>query len=128
MIDEIKPVGPAGISIFSGVAELVEHCGKLDAQFADASTREEGSFLVILRAGKYQVFFNVALRLPDIARVRLENVDNEERDAISILLVKFVKGRNLPPERRSGVAAEYQDHRLCGGKRGQPHAVRLVQF
>ena len=117
MIDEIKPVGPAGISIFSGVPELVEHCGKLDAQFADASTREEGSFLVILRTGKHKIFFDVALRLPDVARVRLENVDNEECDTISILLVKFVKGRNLPPERRSGVAAEYQDHRLFCGER-----------
>jgi hypothetical protein len=39
-------------------------------------------------------------------------VNHQERDAPAILLVELIEGRNLPPERRSGVAAEYQNHRL----------------
>jgi hypothetical protein len=40
------------------------------------------------------------------------DVHNQEGNAPSILLVKLIKGRNLPPERGSGVAAEYQNHGL----------------
>jgi len=41
-----------------------------------------------------------------------EYVHGVERDAIAVLLVEFVEGGNLPPERRSGVAAEDQHYRL----------------
>jgi hypothetical protein len=40
------------------------------------------------------------------------NVDHEESNPPAILIVEFIEGRNLPPERRSGVAPEYQDHGL----------------
>jgi hypothetical protein len=40
------------------------------------------------------------------------NVNHQESNTPAILLVKFIEGRNLPPERWSSVAAEYQDHRL----------------
>jgi hypothetical protein len=39
--------------------------------------------------------------------MRFGNVDNQESDAPAILLVEFIEGRNLPPERRSRIAAEY---------------------
>jgi hypothetical protein len=44
--------------------------------------------------------------------MRFGNVNNKESNATAILLVKLIEGRNLPPERRSGVAPEYQNHRL----------------
>jgi hypothetical protein len=50
--------------------------------------------------------------LPHVARMRFCNVDDQECHALAILLVKLVKGRNLPPKRGSGVAAEYQHHWL----------------
>lgn len=40
--------------------------------------------------------------------MRLSDVDHEEADLLSILLVELVQGGNLPPERRSGVTAEDQ--------------------
>jgi hypothetical protein len=50
--------------------------------------------------------------------VCLGNVYHQERDLLSILLIELVEGRNLPPKRRSSVAAEYQDNRLSlSGKR-----------
>jgi hypothetical protein len=50
--------------------------------------------------------------LPDIAGVRLCNVDYEESHPVPILLIKFVESGNLPPERRSGVASENQHNRF----------------
>jgi hypothetical protein len=41
--------------------------------------------------------------------VSLLNVDDEELRPILVLLVKSVERGNLPPEGRSGIAAEYQD-------------------
>jgi hypothetical protein len=44
--------------------------------------------------------------------MRFGNVDNQESNPLAILLVELIEGRNLPPERRSSVAAEYQNHGL----------------
>jgi hypothetical protein len=35
-----------------------------------------------------------------------EYVNHEERNLAAVLIVKLVEGGNLPPERRSGIAAE----------------------
>ena len=44
-----------------------------------------------------------------------EDVDDQKRDVVSILIVELVEGGNLPPEGRSGVAAEDEDDGLlCG--------------
>ncbi len=59
------------------------------------------------------------MRLPDIARVRLDDVDDEERDPVTVLVVEFVEGRNLPPEGRSGIAAEDEHDWLFGSERSQ---------
>ncbi len=50
--------------------------------------------------------------LPDVAGVRLNDVDDKERDPIAVLVVKLVQGGNLPPERRSGIAAKDEHDRL----------------
>jgi hypothetical protein len=42
--------------------------------------------------------------------MRFRNVDNQKRDLISVLLVELVEGGNLPPEGRSGVASENENH------------------
>ena len=44
-----------------------------------------------------------------------ENVDDQESDALSVIVVELVEGGNLPPERRSRVAAEYEYDRLLRG-------------
>jgi hypothetical protein len=44
--------------------------------------------------------------------MRLRDVDDEERDPFSVLLVEVVEGGNLPPKGWSGVATEDHHHRL----------------
>jgi hypothetical protein len=56
------------------------------------------------------------------------NVDNQEGNAPAILLVKFIKGRNLPPERWSCVAAEDQDYRLPLVEHGELDALTFVHL
>jgi hypothetical protein len=53
--------------------------------------------------------------------VCLDDVNNQEGNSITVLVVELVEGRNLPPEGRSGVAAEDEDYRLFCGEGGELH-------
>jgi hypothetical protein len=44
--------------------------------------------------------------------MRLADVDDEERRGFLVFRVQRVQGGNLPPERRSRVAAEYENNGL----------------
>jgi len=80
------------------------------------------------RAGEDYLVLDVALHLPDVAGMRFEDVDHQERDAISILIVELVEGGNLPPEGRSSVAAENEDNRLLCREGGKLNAPALIQL
>jgi hypothetical protein len=62
--------------------------------------------------GKYNLVLHVALGLPDITRMRLQDVHDQESDLLVVLIIKPVESGNLPPERRSGITAEYEHHGL----------------
>ena len=49
------------------------------------------------------------MRLPNVAGMGLEDVDGEKADAIVVVVVELIEGRNLPPVGRSGVTAEDED-------------------
>ena len=110
LVDQINAIGPPGVGLLGGVAEFVEHRGKLDPQLAHASTGDQGAFIFILRAGKDDFVADVAFHLPNVAGMRLQNVDHEKRNLAVVLIVEFVEGRNLPPEGWSSVASEDQNH------------------
>jgi hypothetical protein len=111
-IDHVDPIGPRGVSLFGGVAEFVEHSRDLDAKLAHAGTRNRSAFVFAVWAGENDVVFNIALHLPDVAGMCLGDIDDEEGGLFSVLLVEFVEGGNLPPERRSSVTAEDKHDRL----------------
>jgi hypothetical protein len=61
--------------------------------------------------------------------MRFRNVDNQKRDLISVLPVELVEGGNLPPEGRSGVTSEYENHwSPLRGKRREPYLRTFVDF
>jgi hypothetical protein len=111
-VDQIEPVRPARVCPLRGIAKLVEHGRKFDPKFPHASPGNEFSFFFSLRTRKNNLVFDIALGLPNVAGMGFGNIDNEERNAPAILLVELIEGRNLPPERRSRVAAEYQNYGL----------------
>ena len=51
--------------------------------------------------------------------MRLTDVHDEERDVVLVALVHRVESGNLPPERRSGVTAEYEDDRPLATEGGE---------
>ena len=117
-VDQVKSVRPCRVCLLRGVAEFIEHGRNIDSELADAGARDETAFVFAPWTREDDIVFNIALHLPNIARVRLGNVNHQERDLLSVLLIELVEGGNLPPKRRSSVASEYQDNRLSlSGKR-----------
>jgi hypothetical protein len=47
--------------------------------------------------------------------MRLSDVNNQESNALAILLIELIEGGNLPPERRSSVTAKHQHYRFPWG-------------
>ena len=89
-----------------------------------------GHFLPILVRGwisEQNTFLHVALHLPNIARVRLIDVNNEERDPVLILLIQLVERGNLPAKGRSSVTAEDENNRLPAPKGRQADRAGMVK-
>ena len=125
-IDQVKAIGPCGISLFGGVAELIEHGGHLNAQLAHAGAGYGGAFFFAPGTGKDHLIFDVALHLPNVAGMRFGDVDNQKRNLAAVLAVELVEGGNLPPERRSSIAPENEHDRLM--LRGQCRELYVRAF
>ncbi len=81
----------------------------------EVSHARVGDFLPILFCGwirKQNTFLDVALHLPEIARMSLVDVHNEERYLIFILLVQLIERGNLPAKWRSSVTAKDENNRF----------------
>jgi hypothetical protein len=111
VIDEVEAIGPAGIRSLYLIIQGIYERRKLDLQSTDAGAGYGDALGYIVRAAKQHLIPDVALHLPDIRRMGLKDVDRVEIDLSLVLLRKLVQGGNLPPEGRSGVAAEDEDHR-----------------
>jgi hypothetical protein len=106
-VDQVDAIRPPRIGLFGRIAKFVEHGRKLDTEFPHASPSDEGAIFFGFRAGKNHLVFDIALHLPNVAGMRFGNVDDQESNPPAILFVEFIEGRNLPPEGRSSIAAEY---------------------
>src|ERR1700733_14425141 len=111
-IDQVDSIGPARIGLLGRVVEPIKNCGKLDSQLANTGARDLATLLGVVGTGKYNLVLHVALGLPDITRMRLQDVHDQESDLLVVLIIKPVESGNLPPERRSGITAEYEHHGL----------------
>jgi hypothetical protein len=127
-IDQINSVGPACIGSFRRVAKFVEDGGKLNAEFSYTRTSDKCPLFFIFRATENNFIFDVALHLPNVTGMRFGDVNNQEGDAIAILLVQFVEGRSLPPEWRSGVTSEHQYNRLALVQHGKLNPFAFIQL
>ena len=127
-VNQIKAVGPACIGPLRSVARLIKNAGNFYAELSHAGSGNIGAFFLVLRIGKDDLVLYVALHLPDVARMGLGDVDNQKSHAVLVLLVKFVEGRNLPPERRSRIATENQHHGLLLIQGGELNPFGLVDL
>ena len=128
-INQVEPVGPCRVGALGRVAELIQHRRNLDTQLAYTGAGDVGALVFAPRAGEDDLVLDVALHLPNVAGMRLGDVDDQKRDLILILLIQLVEGGHLPPERRSGVAAKHEYHGVVlRGKRRELDLLGLVQF
>lgn len=111
-IDEVKAVRPSRVGLFGYILKSVNHRRELDAKFANATIRNRSALFEIARAGEDNVVLHVALHLPYVAGVRFEDVHGVERYIAAVFFIQCIEGGNLPPERRSSVAAEHEDDRF----------------
>ena len=84
--DQVKSVRPAAISGLDLIIEAIDHCGKLDAELAYASSGDRGAFRLVLGTRKKNLVANIALHLPDVGGMGLKNVDGVEIDLALVLL------------------------------------------
>jgi hypothetical protein len=127
-VDQVQAVGPASVGALGRVAELVEHRGKLDSQLAHAGAGNLPTLLFISWAGKNDLVLYIALHLPHVAGVSLQDVDHQEGDLAVVLVCELVESGNLPPEGRSSVAAENENDRFLGGESRELDAVGFVEL
>jgi hypothetical protein len=107
-LNEIQAVRPAGIGNFHLVVEPIDDGRELDTQLAHASSCYRGALLLIAGTPEEHLVTNIALHLPDVGRVRFENIDGIKIDLVLVLLGELIQGGNLPPKGRSSVTAKDQ--------------------
>ncbi len=86
-----------------------------------------GAFVVVPGAGEDDLVLEIALGLPDVAGMRFDDVNNQEGDALAVLIIELVEGGNLPPEGRSSVAAEDEHDGLVGRQRRELNIRGLIE-
>jgi hypothetical protein len=111
-VDQVDAVRPAGIRFVGWVVEPVKDCRELDPQLAHTGAGDLATLLRIPGAGKDNLVLKVALGLPNVAGMGLQDVDDKKRNLLIVLIVEGVEGGNLPPEWRSSIAAKDQDDGL----------------
>jgi len=115
-VDDVKPVGPCGVSCLRRVREVVNHCGNAQGQLGGAGVCHRATFIERRRARNSYLLLLVIFGLPSVQRVRFQNVDHIERRAVLVLIVEFVKRGNLPAKGRSGITSENQHHRAVSAE------------
>jgi hypothetical protein len=105
-VDQIEAIRPASVRRLHLIIQTIYERGELDFQASYTGARYRYALGHVARTAKQHLIPDVALHLPYIRRMGLKDVDRVEIDLSLVLLRKLVQGGNLPPERRSSVAAE----------------------
>jgi len=117
--DQVKAIWPTGVGRLHLIVEAIDQRRELDSELTYANSCERCALGLILGTCEEHSVLNVGLHLPNVGWMRLEDVNRVEGNSVLVLLGQLVQGGNLPPKWRSGVAAEYQHHRLRLPQRAQ---------
>src|SRR5215470_10520033 len=90
-INQINSIRPACIRLLCRVVEAIDERGKLDAELADAHASHLFALSDVLWAGKDYPIANVALHLPNVARVRFQDINSVELHPLTIFVVELVE-------------------------------------
>jgi len=76
--DQIHAVRPSGVGGLHLVVEAIDDSGKLDAQSAHTGTRYRGALFLVAGAAEQHLIPNIALHLPHVGGMGLQDVDRVE--------------------------------------------------
>src|SRR3954462_7055406 len=79
-IDEVESIWPARIRNLGVVFKSIDQCRELDSQLPHTRSRNLGALVEVLRACEHNLVANIALHLPDVARMRFQDVYGVEHD------------------------------------------------
>src|ERR1019366_9452444 len=82
--DQVEAVGPSGIGLFDGIVHAIDEGPEADPQRAHTANGHLESFALGARIAEHDALANVAAHLPDVAGVRLLDIDGVEGDAIPV--------------------------------------------
>ena len=108
--DQIHSIRPSGVCGLHLIVEAIDDSGKFDPQSPHTCTSYRGALLLIARAAEQDLVLDIALHLPYVRGMSLQDVDRVEINLALVLLGQFVQGGNLPPKRRSSVTAEDENN------------------
>jgi len=84
--NQVEPVGPSGVGFFHAIVEPIDKGGEPDAQVANAGIGYRGAFRFIPGTSEENLFADIALHLPDVGGMSLQNVDGVEIGLTPVLL------------------------------------------
>jgi hypothetical protein len=125
---QVESVRPAGVSRLDPIVEAIYERGELDSQLAHTCAGNECAFNLVFRTAEEDVIANIGPHLPHISGMRFKNVNSVESDLVAILISQLVQGGNLPPKRRSRVAAKNQNDWTVRPKRSQISRTTILKL
>ena len=121
--DQVEPVGPAAVGERDRVVDVVEQHRDACPQAHDAGVRGGGALVERGRIGERDLVAPVVGEHPAVLRVRLADVDDEERDLVAVAVVELLQLAQLAAEGRSGVRAEDERDRALAREVGRAERV-----
>jgi hypothetical protein len=84
--NKVQSIRPPGVSDFCMVVESIDQGRELDAKFSNACTGYQSTLLLVARAVEQNLVADIALHLPNVSRMRFQDVDGIEIDLAFVLL------------------------------------------
>jgi hypothetical protein len=84
--DHIHTIRPSGVGGLHLVVEAIDDSGKFDAQFAHAGACYRSALILVAGAAEQHFVPNIALHLPYVGGMGLQNVDRIEINLALVLL------------------------------------------
>ena len=121
--DQVEPVGPAAVGGGDRVVDVVEQDRDPRREAHRARVGGRRPLVERDRIDDRDLLAPVVGEHPAVLGVRLADVDDEERDLVTVAVVELLQLAQLAAEGRSGVRAEDERDRALAREVGEPDAL-----
>ncbi len=85
-LNQVEPVRPSRVGFFHAIVDPIHDGGELDTQRAHAGIGDRDAFRFIRGTSEQNLFTDIALHLPDIGGMGLQDIDGVEIGFTPVLL------------------------------------------